>query len=55
MKGYEVEYWVKHKREFWVSDKVQIEQILSEQNECKIISVIELPVSDKDFNSIGDE
>lgn len=54
MKRFEVTYWVKHTREFWVSNRIQIEEILSEQNECKIETITELPVSDEAFSKSGE-
>lgn len=44
VKRYEVEYWIKHKREFWVEREEQIGEILCNQNECRILSIVELPV-----------
>ena len=49
MKRYEVEHWVKHKKEFWAQDEKQIGEILCETNECRILSITELPIGDKEF------
>ena len=50
MKRYEVEYDIRHKKEFWVHDESQIHDILNEYNQCKVISIKELPTDSDIFN-----
>ena len=52
MKRFAVEYTILHKKEFWVKDESQIHDILNEYNQCKIVSIVELPVSDPDFTEL---
>ena len=52
MKRYEVEYDVRHKKEFWVRDESQIHDILNECKQCKVISIKELP---GEFSIVGSE
>lgn len=52
MKRFEVEYDVRHKKEFWVKDESQIHAILNQYNQCKVIRITELPVNDPDFSGV---
>lgn len=49
MKRFEVEYDVRHTKEFWVKDESQIHAILNEYNQCKVIRITELSSTDPDF------
>jgi len=52
MKRFAVEYTVLYRKEFWVKDESQIHSILNEYNQCKVIRIVELPVSDSDFTEL---